>query len=33
MQVYVVAYGNYLKMVNDFNNSVYKLKSVSGVYE
>jgi outer membrane protein TolC len=33
MQVYVVAYAEYLKNVNDFNNSVYKLKSVSGVYE
>ncbi len=33
MQVYVVAYGEYLKKVNDFNNHVFKLKSVSGVYE
>jgi hypothetical protein len=33
MQVYVVAYAQYLKNVNDFNNNVFKLKSVSGVYE
>jgi len=33
MQVYVVAYADYLKIVNDFNNHVFKLKSVSGVYE
>jgi outer membrane protein TolC len=33
MQVYVVAYSDYLKNVNDFNNYVFKLKSVSGVYE
>ena len=33
MQVYVTAYAEYLKIVNDFNNSVFKLKSVSGVYE
>lgn len=33
MQVYVTAYAEYLKNVNDFNNSVFKLKSVSGVYE
>ena len=33
MQVYVVAYAEYLKIVNDFNNHVFKLKSVSGVYE
>ena len=33
MQVYVVAYAEYLKLVNDFNNHVFKLKSVSGVYE
>lgn len=33
MQVYVVAYTDYLKIVNDFNNHVFKLKSVSGVYE
>ena len=33
MQVYVVAYAEYLKHVNDFNNHVFKLKSVSGIYE
>ncbi len=33
MQVYVAAYSEYLKIVNDFNNHVFKLKSVSGVYE
>jgi outer membrane protein len=33
MQVYVVAYAEYLKIVNDFNNHIFKLKSVSGVYE
>lgn len=33
MQVYVAAYAEYLKIVNDFNNHVFKLKSVSGVYE
>ncbi|MFV2033159.1 MAG: TolC family protein [Gammaproteobacteria bacterium] len=33
MQVYVVAYAEYLKTVNDFNNRVSKLKSVSGVNE
>ena len=33
MQVYVTAYAEYLKNVNDFNNNVFKLKSVSGVYE
>jgi len=33
MQVYVVAYAEYLKNVNDFNNNVFKLKSASGVYE
>ena len=33
MQVYVVAYAEYLKIVNDFNNHVSKLKSVSGVFE
>ena len=31
MQVYVLAYAEYLKVVNDFNNHVSKLKSVSGV--
>jgi outer membrane protein TolC len=33
MQVYVVTYAEYLKNVNDYNNIVFKLKSVSGVYE
>jgi len=33
MQVYVVAYGEYLKNINDYNNHVFKLKSASGVYE
>ncbi len=31
MQVYVVAYADYLQTVNDFNNHVSKLRSVSGV--
>jgi outer membrane protein TolC len=33
MEVYVLAYAQYLKVVNEFNNHVFKLKSVSGVYE
>jgi outer membrane protein TolC len=33
MQAYVVAHAEYLKTVNDYNNIVFKLKSVSGVYE
>ena len=33
MQVYVVAYSEYLKAVNDYNNHVHKLQSVSGVYK
>lgn len=33
MQVYVLAYAEYLKVVNDYNNHVSKLQSVSGVYE
>jgi outer membrane protein len=33
MQAYVLAYTDYVKIVNDFNNHVSKLKSVSGVYE
>jgi len=33
MQVYVLAYAEYLKIVNDYNNSVSKLNSVSGEYE
>jgi outer membrane protein len=32
MRVYVFAYADYLKIVNDFNNHVFKLKSVSGYY-
>ncbi len=31
LQVYVLAYAEYLRAVNDFNNHVSKLKSVSGV--
>ena len=33
MQVYVLAYAEYLKIVNDYNNHVSKLQSVSGVYK
>ncbi len=33
MQVYVVAYAEYLQIVNDYNNHVSKLNSVSGVYQ
>jgi len=33
LQVYVLAYGEYLRAVNDFNNLVSKLKSVSGVFQ
>ena len=33
MQVYVVAYADYLQTVNDFNNHVSKLRSVSGVLQ
>ncbi len=33
MQAYVLAYADYLKIVNEYNNHVAKLKSVSGVYE
>jgi outer membrane protein TolC len=33
MQVYVLAYAEYLKAVNDYNNHVSKLQSVSGVYQ
>lgn len=33
MQVYVVAYSEYLKAVNDYNNHVFKLQSASGVYK
>jgi outer membrane protein len=32
MRAYVFAYADYLKVVNDFNNHVFKLKSVSGHY-
>lgn len=30
MQVYVLAYAEYLKLVNDFNNHLFRLQSVSG---
>jgi len=33
LQVYVLAYAQYLRAVNDFNNLVSKLKSVSGVFQ
>jgi len=33
MRAYVFAYADYLKVVNDFNNHVFKLKSVSGDYQ
>ena len=33
LQVYVLAYAEYLRSVNDFNNYVSKLKSVSGVFQ
>lgn len=33
MQAYVLAYAEYLKVVNGYNNHVFKLQSVSGVYE
>jgi outer membrane protein TolC len=33
MQVYVLAYADYIKIVNDYNNHLSKLNSVSGVYE
>ena len=32
MNVYVFAYADYLKVVNEFNNHIFKLKSVSGDY-
>jgi len=32
LQVYVLAYAEYLRAVNDFNNHVSKLRSVSGVF-
>ena len=33
LQAYVLAYAEYLRAVNDFNNLVSKLKSVSGVFQ
>ncbi len=33
LQVYVLAYAQYLRAVNDFNNHVSKLRSVSGVFQ
>ncbi len=33
LQVYVLAYAEYLRSVNDFNNHVYQLRSVSGVFQ
>jgi outer membrane protein TolC len=33
LQAYVLAYAEYLRAVNDFNNHVSKLKSVSGVFQ
>ena len=33
LQVYVLAYAEYLRAVNDFNYTVSKLKSVSGVFQ
>ena len=33
LQVYVLAYAAYLRAVNDFNNHVSKLRSVSGVFQ
>jgi outer membrane protein len=33
LQVYVLAYAEYLRVVNDFNNHVSKLRSVSGVFQ
>jgi len=33
MQAYVLAYAEYVKVVNDYNNNVSKLKSVSGVFK
>jgi hypothetical protein len=31
LQVYVLAHAEYLRAVNDYNNHVFKLRSVSGV--
>ena len=33
MRVYVAAYADYLRIVNEFNNHIFKLKSVSGDYQ
>ena len=33
LQVYVLAYAEYLRAVNDYNNIVFRLKSVSGVFQ
>ena len=33
LQAYVLAYAEYLRVVNDFNNDVSKLRSVSGVFQ
>lgn len=33
LQVYVLAYADYVKIVNEYNNHLSKLNSVSGVYE
>lgn len=33
LQVYVLSYAEYLRAVNDFNNLVSKMKSVSGVFQ
>lgn len=33
MQAYVLAYSDYVKLVNEYNNHVSKLESVSGVYQ
>jgi outer membrane protein TolC len=33
LQAYVLAYAEYLRAVNDFNNDVSKLRSVSGVFQ
>ena len=33
LQVYALSYAEYLRAVNDFNNHVSKLRSVSGVFQ
>ena len=33
LQVYVISYAEYLRTVNEYNNHVSKLKSVSGVFQ